>query len=170
VEPSILSTDEGRPYSPIGPTALDQRFRLPFRRPTPRALPRAEFGKWVKARYVAERHEIAERHEEFEIIGPPEIRDVDPAARYFTPWKVVPHADLMRIEELAPELDPHLAQPPAMDDSEAFLVGLFLRRYVTYCIRRGRYAQMNGAARLLATLRTAFQQPPRPRYPVIDAS
>jgi hypothetical protein len=65
----------------------------------------------------------------------------------------------MRIEELQPQL----AQPPAIDDSEAFLVGLFLRRYVTYCARRGRYAQMSGAARLLATLRVAFLPPPRPR-------
>jgi len=113
-------------------------------------------GKWVKARYVASRREIAERHAEFEIIGPPEIRDVDPAARYFTPWNVVAHAYLMRMEEPPPELQPHLATPPAMDDSEAFLVDLFLRRYVTYCARRGRYAQMNGAARLLAALPAAF--------------
>ena len=58
-------------------------------------------GKWVKARYRAERHEIAARYNEWEIIGPPEIRDVDPNARYFTPWKVVPHAELMRMEEPA---------------------------------------------------------------------
>ncbi len=37
------------------------------------------------ARYRAERHEIAARYAEWEIIGPPEIRDVDPDARYFTP-------------------------------------------------------------------------------------
>ena len=41
-------------------------------------------GKWVKARYVAERHEIAARFSEWEIIGPPEIRDVDRNARYFS--------------------------------------------------------------------------------------
>jgi hypothetical protein len=28
------------------------------------------------------------------------------------------------------------------------LVGLFLRRYVTYCARRRRYAEMQGAVRL----------------------
>jgi len=44
-------------------------------------------GKWVRARYVAERHVIAERYAEFEIIGPPEIRDVDPDARYFNPLR-----------------------------------------------------------------------------------
>lgn len=105
-------------------------------------------GKWVKARYRAEPHEIAARYKEWEITGPPEIREVDPNARYFTPWKVLPHADLMRMEEPAPELQPHLARPPAIDELEACLATLFLRRYVTYCARRGRYSQMQGASRL----------------------
>ena len=30
---------------------------------------------------------------EWEIIEPPAIRDVDPDARYFTPWKIVPPGD-----------------------------------------------------------------------------
>ena len=110
-------------------------------------------GKWVRARYVAEPHEIAARYAEWEIIGPPEIRNVDPDARYFTPWKVMPHADLMRVEEPPPEMQPHLSKPPRIDEREAFLVNLFLRRYITHCARRRRYAQMNGAARLLETLR-----------------
>jgi len=42
-------------------------------------------GKWVRARYVAERHIIAERYAEFEIVGPPEIREFDPNERYFNP-------------------------------------------------------------------------------------
>lgn len=42
-------------------------------------------GKWVRARYVAERHEIAERHAEWEITGPPEIRH--PLNAPFTPWQ-----------------------------------------------------------------------------------
>ena len=41
-------------------------------------------GKWVKARYRAERHEIGERHAEFEITGPAEIRAHNPDARYFS--------------------------------------------------------------------------------------
>ena len=42
-------------------------------------------GKWVAARYLAERHEIAERYREWEITGPPEIRgDGDQA--YFRPY------------------------------------------------------------------------------------
>ena len=76
-----------------------------------------------------------------------------PNARYFTPWKVIPHAYLMRMEELPPEMQPHLQTPPAIDAVEAYLVNLFLRRYITQCARRRRYAQMNGAARLLETLR-----------------
>jgi hypothetical protein len=33
-------------------------------------------GKWIRARYRAERHEIAARYAESEVIGPAEIRDV----------------------------------------------------------------------------------------------
>ena len=35
-------------------------------------------GKWVRARYMATREEITKANAEWEIIGPPEIRDVDP--------------------------------------------------------------------------------------------
>ena len=44
-------------------------------------------GKWTMARYRAERQAIAARSAEWEIIGPPEIRNVDPEARYFTPYR-----------------------------------------------------------------------------------
>jgi hypothetical protein len=45
-------------------------------------------AKWVRAHYVATRQEIAERHPEgWEIIGPAEVRNVDPNARAFTPFK-----------------------------------------------------------------------------------
>ena len=110
-------------------------------------------GKWVKARYKAERHEIAERHAEFEITGPPEIREHNPDARYFNPhFKLMMNAELRRYSERPPELQPHLAKPPAIDAAEAFLVRLFLRRYVAYCARHRRFAAMNGAARLFAEL------------------
>ncbi len=103
-------------------------------------------GKWVRARYVAERQEIAARYVEWEIIGPAEIRDVNPEARYFTPHKSPLDAELRRYSERAPELE------QAIDAAEAFLLAVFLRRYVTYCARRGRYAAMNGAARLFVRL------------------
>jgi len=83
------------------------------------------------------------------VIGQPEIRDVDRHERYFTPFRVTPHADAMRMFERPPQINPHLEQPPAIDPAERFLTALFLRRYVAYCARRRRYAQMQGAARLL---------------------
>ena len=42
-------------------------------------------GKWIRARYRAERQEIAARYDEWEITGPAEIREVSSADRYFTP-------------------------------------------------------------------------------------
>jgi len=54
-------------------------------------------GKWVRARYVASREEIAKGNVEWEIIDPPEFRDVDLDARYFTPFRVAPHAGAMRM-------------------------------------------------------------------------
>jgi len=42
-------------------------------------------GKWVRGRYLAKWDEIASRYAEWEIIGPADIRDVDPDARAFTP-------------------------------------------------------------------------------------
>lgn len=42
-------------------------------------------GKWVKARYVAERHEITARYREWEIVGEAEYRR--PVIAAFSPWK-----------------------------------------------------------------------------------
>ena len=41
-------------------------------------------GRWIRARYVAERREIAERYAQWEIIGEPEVRRV--STDTFTPW------------------------------------------------------------------------------------
>jgi len=38
--------------------------------------------KWIRARYVVEREIIVARYAEWEAIGPPKIRDVDPRAAY----------------------------------------------------------------------------------------
>jgi len=54
------------------------------------------------------------------------------------------------IDERPLELQPHLAMPPGIDATERFLLRLFLRRYVTWCARRRRFAQMQGAAKLFA--------------------
>ena len=40
-------------------------------------------GKWVRARYKAERHEIVARYAEWEIVGPPELRR--PTGAAFSP-------------------------------------------------------------------------------------
>jgi hypothetical protein len=100
-------------------------------------------GKWVRARYLAERHVIAARYAQWEIIGPPEIR-ADSRDGYFTPYS---HGTLL--------LTSNVDQEPSPDREERRLVLLFLRRYVTYCARRQRYAQMEGAAKLYKKLRTA---------------
>ena len=47
---------------------------------------------------------------------------------------------------------------PSADALEVFLMRLFLRRYVTYCARRRRFAAINGAARLYREIR-AMQRP-----------
>src|SRR5262245_8756376 len=86
-------------------------------------------GKWVGARYRADRQEIAARYAEWEIIGGPEIRDVDSDARCFTPHTSPLDAALRRYSERPPELQ------PVVDAAEAFLLAVFLRRYVTYCAR-----------------------------------
>ena len=99
-------------------------------------------GKWVRARYRAERQEIAARYAEWAIEGAPEIRDAYPEKAYFTPHASPVDAALRPSNERPPE------PGPAIDATEAFLVAVFLRRYVTYCARRGRFAAMNGAARV----------------------
>ena len=43
-------------------------------------------GKWVRARYVAERHVIVDRYREWEIIGEPEFRRTGEAG-HFNPWR-----------------------------------------------------------------------------------
>jgi hypothetical protein len=43
-------------------------------------------GRWVRARYKASKSDLAARHVEWEIIGPPEIREpLDPAFTPFAP-------------------------------------------------------------------------------------
>lgn len=108
-------------------------------------------GKWVKARYLAELRDIEARHAQWETTGPPEVRELAPK-RYFDPYPLVSHADVMRLSERQPEINPHLERPPAIDAAERFLVTTFLRRYVTYCARRRRFDAMQGAARLCREL------------------
>jgi hypothetical protein len=52
----------------LQPSADDPLVLYPFRFHDP------VLHRWVKARYVAEYHEIAARYAEWEIVGPPEVR------------------------------------------------------------------------------------------------
>jgi hypothetical protein len=115
--------------------------------------------RWIRARYVAERHVIESSYAQWEIIGPPEIRSGD--ATMFSPWSKSaprPAAHLPPVEDPPPDHGPTpdpppVEQPPPIEDQvERFLVLLFLRRYVAYCARRRRFAQMEGAARLHAKI------------------
>ena len=101
-------------------------------------------GRWVKARYKATREDIAGGHAEWEIIGPVEVRDPDASARRFDPHHVVD-----------PPPQPH----PDLDPDERFLIAVFLRRYVTFCARTGRFGQMAGAARLYRAIAAAQNGP-----------
>jgi hypothetical protein len=108
--------------------------------------------KWVRARHVAQLHVIAERYAQWQIIGSPEIRSG--SATTFSPSAALKplarsaRAHLPPAEEPPPDHGPTpdpppVEQPPPIEDQlERFLVLLFLRRYVTYCARRRRYAQM----------------------------
>jgi hypothetical protein len=64
---------------------------------------------------------------------------------------------MKRLEEAAPQVNPHLERPPVVHRTECSLVMLFLRRYVTYCARRGRYAEMQGAGQLHAEVAATVQ-------------
>src|SRR6266550_2907057 len=113
--------------------------------------------RWVRARYVAERHVIESSYEKWEITGPPEIRRRGGHYDSFNPLRK-PAAHLPPVEEPPPDHGPTpdpppVEQPPPLEDQlERFLVLLFLRRYITWCARRQAFAQMNGAARLHAEI------------------
>ena len=123
--------------------------------------------RWIRARYVAERHEIAARYEQWEITGPPEIRSRDapmfstPAPR---PAAHRPPAEDDPPPDHGPTPDPApVEQPPPLEDQvERFLALLFLRRYVTWCARTRRFAAMEGAAKLHRRLSPFAERARRP--------
>jgi hypothetical protein len=100
--------------------------------------------RWVKARYVAQRHEIAERYARWEIVGEPELRRLGGTGS-FNPFR---SASADGSKERAMDASAEIVEPEAIDGREAFLLRLFLRRYVTWCARARRYAAMEGAALL----------------------
>jgi len=98
-------------------------------------------GKWIRARYRATHEEIAARYAEWEVVGPPEIRDFE-QRRGFHPFPLMTHAEPARALDQAPDMQ------PLADACERFLLAVFLRRYVTWCARKRRMAQAEGAAEL----------------------
>src|SRR2546428_9912289 len=77
-------------------------------------------GRWTRARYVAELHEIAARHERWEITGGPEIRTA--GAVMFSPSaKLAPRAHLPveEPEKEPPEKDPPETDPPVKEPPES---------------------------------------------------
>ena len=60
-------------------------------------------GKWVRARYVEELHEIKRRYAQREVTGAPEIREVSSNERYFTPHpRATPLGNLGAMLPIAP--------------------------------------------------------------------
>src|SRR5436190_6268077 len=87
-----------RSHGPLHSLHMPRLELFPFRYRDPVSR------KWVKARYVAERHVIAARYAEWEIVAPPEIREVDANARYFSPHRVTSHAELKQMFEQPPQI------------------------------------------------------------------
>jgi len=117
-------------------------------------------GKWIRGRYRAERHEIAARYAEFEVIREPEIREIDRDLQRFSPHGDAGQPPGPAPQRPAPDRDSSWSLPPlvasrSLRGLERSLLLLFLRRYVTYCARRRKFAAMNGAARLHAAILAA---------------
>ena len=116
-------------------------------------------GRWVRARYMATVEDISRRYATWELTGPAEVRR--PIDGWFSPHgKLVTHAELRRLEEPPLTINPHRDRPPGMDRMECMLARVFLRRYVTYCARRRRYAEMQGAALLRREVSEALRVTP----------
>ena len=115
-------------------------------------------GKWVRARYMAELHEIAARHTQWEIDGPPEIRRARGIGEYFQPG--TNEATHTPGKPVTPPKDPPVKEPPPehepeLDTLERLLVRYFLRRYATWCSRTRRFGSAEGAAQLYRAVRYA---------------
>ena len=109
----------------------------------------ARTKKWVLARYMATKVEIAARYEAWEIVGASELRE-PMGESYFTPWAAQLVAPTVRpLGQRFLELGPHRRKPPAIDARERQLVGVFLRRLIVYEARKGRFDQVRNAADLL---------------------
>jgi hypothetical protein len=97
-------------------------------------------GKWYRARWKASLDDIEARGGVVD--GPPETyRSLGATSNFRVDRRPAPRDD-------PPQMHPQREQPPAIDQLECYLARAFLRRYATYCVRRKRYAQAQGAAAL----------------------
>ena len=113
--------------------------RFPFRLRDPLT------GNWYRARWKASLEDIKSRGGVVD--GPPETYRALGATSSFQVERGLVVCDD------GPQLHPQRESPPAIEQLERFLTCVFLRRYVTYCVRRRRYAQARGAAALFKELR-----------------
>ena len=90
--------------------AAHRALRLPLPGPAHRQL-------GPRGRYLATLEEIAQRYAEWQIVGPAEIRDVDPGERYFTPHIHPLDAELRRYSERPPEL--HIRTPISLNSARS---------------------------------------------------
>ena len=102
-------------------------------------------GKWYRARWMASLVDI-ERAGGI-VDGEPEVRRPLGAMAGFHPYR---DPQPRRVGPV--QMHPQREEPPAIDQLDRFLACVFLRRYATYCVRRRRYAQAQGAAALLREL------------------
>jgi len=104
----------------------------PFRRRDPLT------GKWRRASHNVSADALAQHEGEWIVDGPPEIRRALGPTSGFQP-RPPPASSL---------LHPQPETPSGIGKLERFLARVFLRRHVTHCVRRLRFAQAQGAALL----------------------
>lgn len=96
-------------------------------------------GKWYRARWRASLAQIEASGGEWIVDGPASVfYPLGPTSGF--QWSPPAPSEL--------EWHPHRASPLSIDGAERFLATLFLRRYVTYCVRRKWFAQAREAAAL----------------------
>lgn len=99
-------------------------------------------GKWYRARWKASLAEIESHDGEWIVDGPPvTYANLGATSNFQAVRRPVLRDD-------RPLMHSQRESPPAIDQLERFLAGVFLRRYATYCVRRKRFAQAHGSAAL----------------------
>jgi hypothetical protein len=114
----------------------------------------ARTGKWLRARYVATREDIAARYAAWAIDGPAEVRNLsgEHTSGFMAHARISPSS--------APKCEANTDMQPgaeSLHEVETFLLCVFLRRYATWCLRTRRYAQAQGAGRLAREIGTAMR-------------